>query len=537
MARAKLGEILMQRGVIDAALLKRALGEQTRFVSQKFKLGQLLVDMKACSWEQVAEALAEQQSVPYANLEGLEDGIVKLVPLEVCEKWQAVVIGRDPGPPEQVSVAFADPADLVAVDALRLRVGRRLKVFIAAPNRIKATLDRVFRGTTGLEPTHPSVSLDDDFFGDAPTNLAVEHFDAGSLNLPDQGASAVAVVESGSSGISLGEEGFDSLFSATPTASESRAPRGNTPPPGVLSMADMVPGMSAPEPAEDPLASLGLDMPPPPPPPPPPRAHARPPTPGPRIPVTLFPDKRPPKEHPAPPPPVPAAQKPTLVLTSDALFGKGAEGEGLEEGSADLTGEVLAGEVVEDGPTAPPLPSEPTASDLFASSFDASDHPDPMHPAHAPVPNAKDLFGSHFEAEATVDLHQEDAAPKAEAKPEPGADPTPLGEELFDIVDDASEGATPLAASPPLPAPAPKLAPIQDPLAPEIDIPKLDLGDLPLDEPPKPEPVKVEAPKPEPVKVEAPKVELPRPPTPKPELPKVEAPKPEPVKVEAPKVE
>jgi len=185
MARAKLGEILMQRGVIDAAVLKRALGEQTRFVSQKFKLGQLLVDMKACSWEQVAEALAEQQAVPYANLENLEDGIVKLVPIEVCEKWQAVVVGRDPGPPEQVSVAFADPADLVAVDALRLRVGRRLKVFIAAPNRIKATLDRVFRGMVS-EPTQSSVSLDADLFGDASSTLAVEHFDPGGLNMPDQ---------------------------------------------------------------------------------------------------------------------------------------------------------------------------------------------------------------------------------------------------------------------------------------------------------------------------------------------------------------
>ena len=68
MARAKLGEILIQRGVIDAALLKRALGEQTRFVSQKFKLGQLLIDMRACTWEHIALALSEQQGVPYADL-------------------------------------------------------------------------------------------------------------------------------------------------------------------------------------------------------------------------------------------------------------------------------------------------------------------------------------------------------------------------------------------------------------------------------------------------------------------------------------
>src|SRR4051812_31301872 len=107
MARAKLGEILMQRGVIDAAALKRALGEQVRFASQKFKVGQILVEMKACTWSDVAQALSQQLGVPFAELAQVDDAAVKLLGADLCEKHKAVAFAREVGPPETVKVAFA----------------------------------------------------------------------------------------------------------------------------------------------------------------------------------------------------------------------------------------------------------------------------------------------------------------------------------------------------------------------------------------------------------------------------------------------
>jgi type IV pilus assembly protein PilB len=406
MARAKLGEILMQRGVINAAALKRALGEQIRFAGQKIRLGQLLVDMRACTWEQVCQALSEQLGFPYANLEAAEEATVKLVPVDVCEKWRAVAFHRELGPPEQVCVAFEDPSDLVAIDAIRLRVGKRVKVFLGAPDAVKTVLDRVFRGIDGAAGTG-GLALENELFGgsdDAP--MTVEHYEAGSLSvegsmaMDGSFAQAEAPPPARSSATS---DDLDSLLGGPAQAAE--------PQPRARATAELEPSASAAAGLGDPFAGLGLEASPPRNVPPPPPANTA------KVPVTHFPDKRV-KE------PAPTAAKPTLVLTSDALFGK-------VPGAADpVDPDELSVEMISSEPE-PAAPSLPEPTPLFGTPFDASALADPEDDVSPVVEAMVELSGEAAEVEEVdldeISLESKAAGPVAE--PPPASAPPALAPE------------------------------------------------------------------------------------------------------------
>lgn len=360
MARAKLGEILVQRGLIDAATLKRALGEQVRFAAQKFRLGQILVDMKACTWTDVAQALSHQQGVPFADLSAADPNAVKLLAADLCEKHRAVAYGREVGPPEVVKVAFADPADLAAVDAIRFRLGKPLRAAIGAPDAIQQVINQVHKGLAG--PSSGAIELDAELFGDSGDVMSVEHFQSGDLQVPGLTPSNEHRPPDGGPAINLSNEAsFDALFGDMPAPARSA-----TPPPL----------QAEPEP----------DMPS-----------------TPRAAITLFPDTRQ-REAPPPPPPATPPTKPTLVISSNA-FAPGPPEEVL-----------LSPEAVEMVEATEPLEAAPLAKEgLFAAAFDASEHPDPMHPVHAAEPGAAaELFGSSFEAPPPTGEVQLDAALLAE---------------------------------------------------------------------------------------------------------------------------
>ena len=81
-ARKKLGELLLEAGVIDQKRLDAALAEQQRWGG---RLGRIIVSMKILSEEAIVQALARQLSIPITDFQELE---VPLVILVDCNKKQ-----------------------------------------------------------------------------------------------------------------------------------------------------------------------------------------------------------------------------------------------------------------------------------------------------------------------------------------------------------------------------------------------------------------------------------------------------------------
>ncbi|HEU4383037.1 MAG TPA: hypothetical protein VFR85_05965 [Anaeromyxobacteraceae bacterium] len=178
--RKRLGEMLLEAGVIDQHQLDAALGHQRKWGG---RLGQALVDLKITSEASIVEALSRKFGYEVVHLEGMEAGPVleaalRLVPREVAARHNVLPYAADTS---TVSVAMSDPGNIGVVDEIRFRAGRRVKVALAGDREIAAAVRRLY-SPGGREPASPSLELDE--FD--PGETVVEKFGSGSSDALDQ---------------------------------------------------------------------------------------------------------------------------------------------------------------------------------------------------------------------------------------------------------------------------------------------------------------------------------------------------------------
>lgn len=132
--KKRLGELLLEAGVIDEAMLQSALGHQRRWGG---RLGQALLDLKLVSEAVIVEALSRKSGIEVARLSELEpyalDQATKLVPREFAQRNNVFPMAADTS---SITVAMSDPTNLALTDELRFRTGRRVKVCIGGDREI-----------------------------------------------------------------------------------------------------------------------------------------------------------------------------------------------------------------------------------------------------------------------------------------------------------------------------------------------------------------------------------------------------------------
>src|ERR1700761_1898150 len=86
-----LGQLLIEKGIVQAEQLDRALEEQKRSNHQKL-LGEILVELQFCTEDQITEALAQGYGVPYARISPrvADPKIISVLPREFLEKHQVL---------------------------------------------------------------------------------------------------------------------------------------------------------------------------------------------------------------------------------------------------------------------------------------------------------------------------------------------------------------------------------------------------------------------------------------------------------------
>ena len=89
--KKKLGEILLEAGVIDKFQLKSALAEQNKWGG---RLGNHLVQMGILTEELLVKALSKQLKIPYLDLGqmAITKDVLDLVPQELAEKFHLVPV-------------------------------------------------------------------------------------------------------------------------------------------------------------------------------------------------------------------------------------------------------------------------------------------------------------------------------------------------------------------------------------------------------------------------------------------------------------
>jgi type IV pilus assembly protein PilB len=136
--KKRLGEMLVEAGVIDETQLHAALGHQRQWGG---RLGQCLVEMKLASEESIVDALAVKFGFEVARLDRLEPYAFEqaraLVPVAYATRNSIFPIAADTA---VLTVAMSDPTNLSLTDELAFRSGRRVKVCIAGENAIAAAV-------------------------------------------------------------------------------------------------------------------------------------------------------------------------------------------------------------------------------------------------------------------------------------------------------------------------------------------------------------------------------------------------------------
>ena len=135
--RRPLGQLLLGRGRIQSAQLDLALAEQRRGAHQKL-LGEILVEMRHCTDEQVAESLAEGYGLPFARVSPrlADPRAFAVLPQAFVEKHCVLPLFLVEG---VLTVAVTEPADVFLVEEIERLTGRRVQLVAATARDILAT--------------------------------------------------------------------------------------------------------------------------------------------------------------------------------------------------------------------------------------------------------------------------------------------------------------------------------------------------------------------------------------------------------------
>ncbi len=137
----KLGQMLVERGWITGEQLIRAIQSQ-RVVGGR--IGTCLLEMDVLTEDQLLETLAQQLTVPAAQIEDLRaigDGILNLIPSKVAARWQAVPFVADRN---DIQVATLNARNLACLDEIEFCSNKRVLPHIANEVRIFEALERYY---------------------------------------------------------------------------------------------------------------------------------------------------------------------------------------------------------------------------------------------------------------------------------------------------------------------------------------------------------------------------------------------------------
>jgi general secretion pathway protein E len=138
--RKRLGEILVERGKLDATGLERALRVQQESGD---KLGALLVTLGLCAQRDVTEALAAQLGLPLVDAAGYPEFPIleERVSARFLREARALPVKEDE---RELALAMADPTDAYTIGAFALATGREVRPMVAVPTELDAALERLY---------------------------------------------------------------------------------------------------------------------------------------------------------------------------------------------------------------------------------------------------------------------------------------------------------------------------------------------------------------------------------------------------------
>jgi MSHA biogenesis protein MshE len=175
--KVRLGDLLVQQKLISLDQLKIALEQQK---SSGRKLGRVLTESAFVTGEQISEALARQLNIPYINLKyyNINPEQVRLLPENQARRFRAIVLEERNG---ALLIGMADPTDLLAFDEIARIVKREINVAVVTEDQLLESIDRGYRRTEEITGLARELSAD---LGDSYVDFGKLTDSAGTEDAP-----------------------------------------------------------------------------------------------------------------------------------------------------------------------------------------------------------------------------------------------------------------------------------------------------------------------------------------------------------------
>jgi len=163
-AKVRLGDLLVEKGLISETQLQSALAEQRK---SGRKLGRVLIDSGYVEEEALLTTLSSQIGIPYVDLSTFElnPQLIKRLPETDARRYRALILKETA---DGLLVAMGDPTDIFNYDAIVKALKCSIELAAVRESDLLSTIDRMYSSSEHLQSLASEVGKD---MSDSAVNL------------------------------------------------------------------------------------------------------------------------------------------------------------------------------------------------------------------------------------------------------------------------------------------------------------------------------------------------------------------------------
>jgi MSHA biogenesis protein MshE len=145
--KVRLGEILVNQKLLSEEQLNLSLADQKRTGR---KLGRVFIENGFVTEEQISGALAKQLNIPYINLKfyNVNPEVVRMLPETAARRFRAVALEDRRG---ALLIGMSDPTDLFAYDEIARLIKQGIELAVVNETEVLGVIDRTYRRTDEIK--------------------------------------------------------------------------------------------------------------------------------------------------------------------------------------------------------------------------------------------------------------------------------------------------------------------------------------------------------------------------------------------------
>lgn len=155
-SRKRLGEMLVENGVLTEEKLEQALIEQKK---TGLKLGQYLTRQGVVNEQQIIDLLSQQLKIQKYHPEKfpLDVSLVRHIPIEIAQKYQLAPLKKKG---RLLTIAMVDPLDINAMDTIEVLTNSEVEPVVCSEREVNQIINGLYGMQSGLSSVVDKIEID-----------------------------------------------------------------------------------------------------------------------------------------------------------------------------------------------------------------------------------------------------------------------------------------------------------------------------------------------------------------------------------------